>query len=400
MKIAILTLPVNINYGGALQAFALSRVLTEMGHEVEVLANRDYFERRHRGPFVYASRIVRKMLGDKSIHVFNERKRTSRLKRKGAEIQRFAHEHLNIRPIYSFSEISPDDYDAIVVGSDQVWRKIFFPRMWDTPMPAAYLSFAEGWDIRRIAYAASFGTDNINDYTPAEIAECSRLARLFDTISVREKSGVNICRDNLNIGAQQMPDPTLLLERNVYDDLISRANLPENQGDMFCYILKRNDLKEQTVKQLSEERGLKPFFLGYWKQKDSAGAKSQVGAFAPVEAWLKAVRDSKLVVTDSFHATLFSILFGKPFIVICEEGPTRARFRTLLSTFSLEDRILPAAQPDPSEATTRLRSAWTPPVPGGKPLGVEPLGVEPLGVEPLLEAERARGLAFLRTALS
>lgn len=376
MKIAILTLPINTNYGGTLQAYALSTVLKRLGHDVDVLANRDFYEPRPVNVRTYCARILRKLRGEQEVHIFNERKRSSRLRRKGANIQAFAHDKLNLRKIYSFVEINPAEYDAIIVGSDQIWRKSLFCRMWDTDMPDAFLRFASGWDGTKVAYAASFGADHIRDYSAAEIEQCRMLLKQFDALSVREESGRDVCRQNFNIEVEHMPDPTMLLTPSDYDALIEQSGVPDNPGDMFCYILKRNDVKEKIVSKLSAETGMKPFFVGYWKQKEGIASKGQVEKYQPVEAWLKAVRDSKLVVTDSFHATVFSILYGKPFIVICEEGPAQARFKSLLSTFGIENRIV----------TSPTVSA------------LEALQVSNQGEK--IEAERQRGLDFLKNAIA
>ena len=87
-----------------------------------------------------------------------------------------------------FNALNPNDFDAFIVGSDQVWRRLYMPDIY-----REYLSFAEGWNVRRISYAASFGTEEW-EYSPLETTECRRLLQKFDAVSVREASGVSLCK--------------------------------------------------------------------------------------------------------------------------------------------------------------------------------------------------------------
>ena len=106
--------------------------------------------------------------------------------------------------------IDPDEqfhFDAFVVGSDQVWR----PR-YNAYIPNLFLDFTEGMSVKRIAYAASFGTDQW-EFSAEQTTISSFLAKKFDIVSVREASGIQLCKQNLGVDAIQVLDPSLLLRR-------------------------------------------------------------------------------------------------------------------------------------------------------------------------------------------
>ena len=159
MKIAIVTLPLHTNYGGLLQAFALKSCLQEMGYEVTVLdrAEKMPTPKGLKAPLVYARRMLTRLLkGDSAPEVFREKRFGKELPIVGAATAAFIDKQISPRVLNSFREIRKGEYDAFVVGSDQVWRPRYFPGIED-----AFLAFAKGWDVKRVAYAASFGTDEL-----------------------------------------------------------------------------------------------------------------------------------------------------------------------------------------------------------------------------------------------
>ena len=161
MKIGILTLPLHSNYGGILQAYALQSVLERMGHKVEVIDR----ELHRKLPFwIMALRIVKRCLikyviGKKETVIFIERKRRKEQKIISQYTSQFINHYIHRRIVKSYNEIGESDYDAIIVGSDQVWRPSYFGKK---IIRHAYLDFAKDWKtIKRISYAASFGTKNL-----------------------------------------------------------------------------------------------------------------------------------------------------------------------------------------------------------------------------------------------
>lgn len=339
MKIGIITLPLHINYGGILQAYALQTYLERRGHEVKVIDyNGDQSLRLSikNMPLVYAKRIFRKLIGD-PIPVFLEQKlnRERALVRQNTDkfIKRYIHRHL----ITDFSQIKAGDFDAFVVGSDQVWRPVYFEQSFRSSICNAYLEFAESWDILRVSYAASFGVD-FWEYSQEQTEICCKLLENFDAISVREDSAVHLCKQKFGVNVVHMIDPTMLLSVEDYLNLIDNANPPQSQGEILSYILDNNADKEQIVDTISNKTGYRIFSVIAKSDDFYSDISNRIQP--SVESWLKGFMDAKLVITDSFHACVFSILFRKPFYVIVNEGRGASRFRSLLKLFDLEDRIL------------------------------------------------------------
>ena len=336
MKIGIVTLPLHANYGGILQAYALQTVLKRMGHSVALIDRTLYWGAGPvRRTLVYANRLLKMALG-KKIDFFRERKADElrRIPRQYTDI--FIGKHIRRRSVVRYSQVRRRDYDAIVVGSDQVWRPLYF----ENTIGNAFLAFTQGWKIGRIAYAASFGTDTW-EYTPEETEECSRLAKSFDAVSVREESGIALCRKYLGVDAVQTLDPTLLLQKDDYDVLVDTC--PEEARcfpgpAVVCYILDRSPEKMAVARNLSESLRMKSVSINSRYEDHSAPAEERIQP--PVEYWLRQIRDAGFVLTDSFHACVFSIIFRKPFAVIGNEGRGMARFTSLLSEMGLTDRLI------------------------------------------------------------
>ena len=220
MRIGILTLPFHTNYGGILQAFALKTILERMGHEPTFITINQEI---HPSPFQlltrYAFRICKKyILQKKNVDILWEKHYNERLKEQ--EIcrrytGRFVEQYLNCRHYQSFSDIKSQDFEAIIVGSDQIWRKKYVP-----VVETSFLNFTQGWDIRRIAYAPSFGSDEW-EFTERETLNCKRLLQDFDFVSVREKDGIKMCQQHLGCTPQLVLDPSMLLDKQTYIDTLS-----------------------------------------------------------------------------------------------------------------------------------------------------------------------------------
>jgi hypothetical protein len=228
-------------------------------------------------------------------------------------------------------------YDAIIVGSDQVWRKRY------SNVPAHLLDFTKGMNIKRIAYAASFGTDNLSEYTPKLIKRTAKLAKQFDAISVREDSGVSLCATYWNVEAAHLLDPTLLLDKNDYMQLVAQDSkcVSPSQGNLFVYILDRTKQQQQIVSRISSTLHLSAFEILPGKMSTLKNLKElDKYTYPPVAQWLQSFMDAEFVVTDSFHGTVFSILFNKPFIVTGNTERGQARFSSLLRTFNLGNRLV------------------------------------------------------------
>lgn len=321
MKIGIITQPFHTNYGGILQNYALQQVLKQSGHEVWTI---DYSNFSWFNWFDNAWRvIVLKLFGYKTnfMDTPNERKR------KNMPLRRFVRAHIDVtQPCtkkFKRSIVKKYSLDALVVGSDQVWRPRYNDRIED-----CFLKFASNLNIKRVAYAASFGTDDW-EFTNEQTERCAELAKKFDGISVREKSGVTLCEKYLKVSAIQVLDPTLLLHAEDYIKLCS--HIPKRKPFVFAYILDGSEDKNTVVNALSERIGL-PCII--------KGAGNAISADDTIELWISYFRDAAFVITDSFHGMAFSIIFNNEFLVFGNENRGNSRFDSLLDLLDLKNRII------------------------------------------------------------
>lgn len=338
MKIGILTLPLQINYGGILQAYALQTILQRMGHKTQIL---DRPRKRRlpllRMPCVYAKRIFLKYIKGEGnqISIFHEQYYNKTYSVISQNIRPFIDNHINYYTVYDFNTLRKLDLDAIIVGSDQVWRPPYFGKK---EIKQAYLYFAKEWHIKRVAYAASFGTSQW-EYSSRQTKVCSKLVQKFDAVSVREESAIKLCQKHLNVNAKQVLDPTMLLTKEDYIQVVEKSDTLKSNGTLLTYILDPSKEKELIIEQVANKGCMLPF---------SANSTKTENLYAPIneriqpsiEQWLRGFMDAEFIVTDSFHGAVFSILFQKPFIVIGNKRRGLARMESLLSMFGLEDRLI------------------------------------------------------------
>lgn len=332
MKIGILTLHLYTNYGGILQAYALQRVLRDLGHNpVTLQPVTTSLKQFIKQPASITFRLLKKCIGKYNGPIFyNKGYIHSR------NTRQFIKKKIKTRKIFNFNQLKVSDYDSIIVGSDQIWRAAYYDNKYKNVMIStapkdAFLSFSDGWPIRKIAYAASFGVDYW-EFQRSQSGEYTHLLSQFSGISVREDTGVNLLYSNLGIKAHHVLDPTMLLKKEDYIELVSNSSAPHARGNLFSYILDINADKNQIVETISKEQNLIPFSI----EVDSDTALPQPS----VETWIKAFIDSEFIVTDSFHACVFSIIFNKPFIAIGNKERGMSRFHSLLKIFNLEDRLI------------------------------------------------------------
>ena len=318
MKIGIVTLPLLVNYGGVLQNFALQQVLKRLGHEPITI---DYLPEFH---------IHRYLLScAKTLFLFfipGKRRPFLPLRlQRSLFLTPFVDKYISkTRTVRKYSSSLIDEYgfEGMISGSDQVWRP-----MYNMYLKDMFLHFVKQTDVRKIAYAASFGVDNW-EYTEKQTRYYSRLAKKFDAISVREDSGIHLCQNYLHVDAVEVLDPTLLLDKKEYERLC--AEIPVcTDSFLASYVLDMTPEKDAFIHKLAMERGLsvKAF---------SADRKATLS----IEQWISMFRDASYIVTDSFHGTVFSIIFNKPFISIGNKERGYSRFQSLLGKFNLENRLV------------------------------------------------------------
>ena len=341
MKIAIISFPLRYNYGGIVQAYALQTVLQRMGHDITII---DYEDKCRinwpRFPFSLCKRIFKRfIIGDNKCKVLAEKEYNREVKLKNQNIISFININFSKRKfIRSFEkEIKRNEFDGYVVGSDQVWNPGHFTWLFQTTMSNAYLGFAKGWDVKRVPYAVSFGSKKW-DFTKEQTATCKSLVRYFTGISVREDTGIQLCKQYLNVDAVHVLDPTLLLSKEDYLRLIPSKRVSDHKGQIFKYILDKTVEKESIVNHISAKRHQVAFESN--SQVDNLKVSINERIQPPVEQWLQAFVDADFIVTDSFHGTVFSIIFNKPFISIANYDRGLDRFTSLLKIFNLSSRLI------------------------------------------------------------
>lgn len=350
MKICILTQPLGHNYGGLLQAYALQVVLKRMGHEVWTEDRRDnrlQISLKLKKAIRQVLSILFSRVSDRFRKVYYPTQKERNIIQQHTDS--FIRQYLTItEPIFSADkkQLLHYGFEAYVVGSDQVWRPMYSPCLTNY-----FLDFTKNDTVKRIAYAASFGTDEW-EYTKRQTEICSRLVQRFDAVSVREESGVGLCEKYLHVNASHVLDPTLLLDMDDYMHLIDNEQMRlDGSGGVYTYILDANSEKIKIINSVSRNLDLAPFTVMPQKNFYQAGPELiDQCVYAPVSMWLQGFKDAKFVVTDSFHGTVFSIMFNKPFIVIANKSRGLSRFTSLLKMVGLENRLLFSA----SELTDEL----------------------------------------------
>lgn len=344
MKIGILTQPLHSNYGGLLQNYALQQTLIRLGHVVETI---DWEGGSGLRAMLYRMKVqvlhtlfpnryplLKYMPNDKEKSIIQR------------NTNHFINTYINhTEAMHSYEEFvkqaSKGKYDAYVVGSDQCWRPCY-----NAFLPSMFLDFVQDKQVKRIAYAASFGTDKW-EFTPQQTAVCVPLAKKFDMVSVREDSGVKLCKEHLGVDAVHVLDPTMLLTKEEYIQLIEKEKEPKSNGTLFNYILDPDAKKSAFIQKVAKAKGLKAFQVlpkcqAEIRTKEDVKERIEDCVFPGVTTWLRAFMDTEITIVDSFHGMVFSIIFNKPFWAIGNVSRGMSRFTSLLKMFHLEDRLLDA----------------------------------------------------------
>lgn len=331
MKIGILTLPFNNNYGGYLQAYALMTVLKNEGHDVELI-----YRRHNKPPFrkliiPTCKNVVKKLLGRKVLSIIPNPEKEFRAR--GASMMPFLDKYIvpRSKPLYSskeFTKYVSGRYDAVIVGSDQVWRPDYGPHIQDF-----FFADVKDKELTRFSYAASFGNDN-PAFTEKEVRVCGEAVKKFKAVSVREDTGLKVFEKfdwKLDTEVRVVLDPTFLLSKDDYNTLLLHTK-DNSKGKLFSYVLNKTSEKNKIVDYLIKEIGVEEYSISNIQSENS---------FLPsVEEWLIAIRDAVFVVTDSFHGMVFSVIFNKPFIVVPNKQRGYTRFSDFLNGVGLPNRIV------------------------------------------------------------
>ena len=346
MRILILTQPLDTNnYGGILQAYALQTVLKQMGHEVVT----DRYGYKPKLPLLkrilhfiyhfikfYFLRDYRYYPYRYCFKRFNKEKQF--MESISHELNRFIENRMTTIRFITDNQKKlhkkVQEFDAVIVGSDQVWRQSM------SNISIYYLNFTSGIDIKRIAYAASFGLDNLNEYSDVDLNNAISGIKQFNAVSVREKSGVYLCSHCFHIKAHLVLDPTLLLTKEYYQSLAIKER-PVSGKRLITYILDKNYTVSNYIDLVSEYLHLNCFEIGPLEHyKNLIESDAEKCKYPSIETWLSMFESAEFVVTDSFHGTVYSIIFNKPFIVITNPRRGIERLSSLLQMVNLQNRLI------------------------------------------------------------
>ena len=334
MKIAIMTQPLGQNYGGIIQAWALQQVLKGFGHEPVTIDR----QLDSKGPIYHTARFGHRFLQN----LMGKRKGPLSFERYLPDICQSNYEFIkrNLRmsePVHSTDELiehfNAQNYNAVIVGSDQTWRPCYSPNIGNF-----FLDFLQDSNIKRIAYAASFGTDEW-EFTEQQTQYCAQFAKKFDAITVREDSGVVLCDKYLRVNAEHVLDPTLLVKKEAYKFLYETKDIPTKQG-VYTYILDQANWKTEIVETVMEVLN-RPQYNNQPKSSMSNPDSGNLDDYSvpSIEGWLKGFSDADFVVTDSFHGTVFAVIFNKPFVSLVNTGRGASRLYSFAEVLGLSDRL-------------------------------------------------------------
>ena len=222
----------------------------------------------------------------------------------------------------NFSEINKDDYDILMVNSDQTWRK-FDEHFYDY----AFLKFAQNWNINKFIYGASLGYDEwMLSSKDDEIAK--KLLKNFSGISIREEGSKKLIEQHFGINPLSVLDPTLLIDKKYFLDIIKdyHGKKKMNKKYIFIYTTFYSKYVVKAMKNASKILDYEVYYLLLNNQSS-------------VQDFIYYMFNSNAVITNAFHGTIFSIIFNKPFITIYDKTNAKERFNSLANLFGIHERF-------------------------------------------------------------
>lgn len=333
-RIALLTWYSNGNYGTILQAYALKVVLDKIGncdiikfkkqrykYSIEDLADsrkrRMLIERFYEK--IYARIFIKK-------YMIPEIEKSKKMKDFIAHV-------LNVQgDDIENEQIKELQYDYFVCGSDQIWNPYHFD-------PIYFLYFVS--QGKKIAYAPSFGVSSLGEF-PREKRLIQKYIKEFDAISVREESGKEIVKELIGKEVQVCLDPTLLIKCDEWEGFASSSDYVFPDKYIYCLFLGDYCKHIEKVKEISDTLKL-PIYLHCYNRKDYFYNGNSFKSMSPID-FVAAIKNASFVCTDSFHATVFSIVFHKAFISYKRFADNKkesqnSRIENLLKITSLTKRL-------------------------------------------------------------
>lgn len=303
----------DFNYGQLLQGYAMQSFLQMHGHDSYIIRF-DSLLSKIKELFMLITKFgFVKQLRQRKLRNFDDFRKNIKYSKQ-------------LYKSYREIKCAPPEADVYLVGSDQVWAY-----MHNLERRKAYLLQFGNSSVRRISYAASFGRDSLGD----DLNDFSQALSHFSYLGVREESGQIICK-NLGLMSSWVVDPVALLSVNQWRAIESPTELSVNDMSLFIYTLTNNsDLYNYCNLKFKDK------FTLYYTNSSEFGDE-ECHFFPSPTQWLYVIDKSQFVITDSFHCTLFCILFNKPFITIArKDGKSMSnRLTSLLSRLGLSNRYI------------------------------------------------------------
>jgi len=328
MKIKTITCHNVYNLGASLQAYALQKYLQELGHEVEIIDYKPHYLSGHNKlwgiynpkydkPIIRQLYLMAKLPG-----------RVLSLKRKKA-FDSFTKQYLHLTQRYSSNEelkANPPEADVYIAGSDQIWN----PKFRNGRDPAFYLDFVPQNKIK-MSYAASLATNEI----PKECCSfMSQMIKRLDYVSVRESSSVKLINSLGRNDVVAVCDPVFLLSKDEWHHMGNNIGL-NNQKYILIYDFDKSPIIDQIAKTIAKFKGLSIYNVGPFKKNF---AKKNYTYTGPID-FISLVRDASFIISNSFHATAFALIFNKDFCVVKRTEALNERLVSLLKDLQLEEHI-------------------------------------------------------------
>lgn len=303
MKIGLFTLDArNNNYGGLLQEYALFKTLQNLGYQVEVI---DYDVTSELNTFSY-KRSFKYLTFDKMLKkiqkkIFKVKLVESTIPNRSSRelFSKFRDKYINFSDKYKYADLAKiaEQYDGFVCGSDQIWNPSY-------NIPSFFLDFANG--KIRVIYGASLG---VSDISSIEKSTYEKLLYGLNNISVREKQAKEIIGALTTEKVKIVLDPTMILGRDEWLKFVKPDST--KQPYVFCYFLGTDNRKIEVTKNFAKKNNYKiisvPFEYNLFSEEEFP---TYNGGLGPIE-FLNLIYNAECVLTDSFHASVFSILFNK-----------------------------------------------------------------------------------------
>ena len=329
MKIKTITCHDVYNHGASLQAYALQTYLSSQGHDVEIIDYKPDYLSNHYKLWSVSNPVFDKPVVKQLYLLAKLPGRLIALRRK-RKFDEFSQKYLRLTSMryHSNEELktNPPKADVYIAGSDQIWNTLFQ----NGRDAAFYLDFAPK-GTKRVAYAASFATkDVVEEYKPF----VRRMLQGFDSISLRERISLPLLESLGRNDGVAVCDPVFLLSREQWDKILPTSSIEEEY--LLVYDTENSNKLKDIAQSIAKERNLKIFNI-------SGSRKSYVDkdfwVSSPID-FVQLIRDAEFVVSNSFHATAFSLIFQREFCVVNRSEAINERMLSLLKQYGQQDRLV------------------------------------------------------------